>query len=295
MTLLGGHDLVHTGSWPFRHRMDELEMAGVQLAHEQTELFNRCANQWPPAQESDFYYALTPWVPDDPFERYHRFPLSVWGEGPRGWTKSLLVLPRVVRIDWQLAEDLDKFDPVWRRLPALPGHLLEAEGDTEDPEAFRLWNLWPLAHNDVEVVQDLVRGLVYDWSLDLYRGMAMFWTGELDPCDEHYDSECVDPDTGQEYTVDDLIAQGYGRPCQRSDEMEAAWAEEFLVPQDAPYGVEGILDPRCRGDLSLPWPLNETFETLRSFAARNSHCAQALLPEHQQRDETRYSPWLWSS
>lgn len=292
MSVLDGHSPTDlAGEWPFEHRVDDLRMVGVSLAVEQERLFNSVVNYsggvYSNGQMIDEHlWAMTvEVVPDPEGDPSDTKPMEVWTEDEQ---MELLVVPRLVRLDWNLWPDLDVLDPDWRRFPSLPGQTVDEDGEMCGPEAFRLWNLWPLNHDDQINAHDAYQSARYSsWLLGLDEYMN-FRSGVYSSCEMAHgdDAACDTP------LDDPRWYERHDDSCPDAHEWARSMRATYVHVDDD--GIERWKAPPERW-YRLLWPTNELWHRLLGFSARNAWASLRACPDGVLQDERRYSPWLWSS
>lgn len=284
MTVLDGLAPVHAGASPFEYHPGDLKACGVNLAPQQIELFNSAAGKTYFA-DTDVVWAMTVEVFPDPDQGMDGSkPMTVWSldeDGDPNYPRQLL-LPRLVRLDWNLWPDLDVLDPDWRRFPSLPGRAIDEDWYAGAPQAFRLWNLWPLDYLGQQAVGDSYQGAHYgDWALS-YGEYLELYQGAVSGCEKAHPDEHLHHDDPQ-----------WRWGCFEGEEWEREMRlKHVFVDED---GLEHWAAPPD-GWGEPEWPVNEWWQVLLGYAERNAWASLSACPNQDEvlEDEKRYSPCLWS-
>lgn len=286
MSVLDGQaSALDVGAWPFGHHIEDLRMCGVHLAREQEQLFNAVVGRSLYSPE-DAVWAMTVEVITDPDQGMDGSKaLVVWRDDEDGdpMSPELLLVPRLVRLDWDLWPDLDVLDPGWRRFPSLPGRRVDEECQAGTPEAFRLWSLWPVDYLGQQDVGDAYSSFIYsDWMLG-WDSYLQIYQGVADGCAQVHEYDHPHHD-------DPLLSWGCDEGKQHEQELREAYV---YVDQD---GMEHWKAPPANWYSGLNWPYNEHFDQLLGYAERNAWASLRACqdPDAAREDEKRYSPWLWS-
>lgn len=289
--MLDGHCL-ETGQWPFEHRLDDLKMVGVNLAVEQGRLFNSAVTakvyETPGEMRNDGVWGMTlEVIPCPEQDVLDTKPIEVWNRDRWGDLEppEILLIPRLVQFDWNLWPDLDVLEgESWRRFPSLPGRAIDEDGEIGNPEAFRLWNCWPLDFQGQLDVHDAYQDARFSsWLLGFDEYLSVH-IGARSSCELAHDEE-------HPHSDDPHLRWG----CEAATEWERDQREVYVLLDDD--GMEHWRKPPDRWYRGLSWPTSDWWHMLLGFSARNAWASldACIDPELTRQDERRYSPWLWSS
>ena len=285
MTTLDFGPAALIGSGAFEY--DNLEIVGVHYAPEQIELFER-------AQREGALAMYVQVLADPGHPGFYEALNTLSQDGEVG----LALLPGVVELSPALSEttgvDADT------RFPSIGGQEIivlsdmDGMGDTEmgRPEAFRLWNLWPIDEDEAGELVDAVRV----WG-DAYYEPLRLW---------HQADQGLADVCGLETSVP--RRQHDHRPIETGLPHQPVWVNCM----DGEHAFEKLKQTYFRLDddgmlAALPLPaflmsnlsLQRRWEQLLLSSRRNTAQAlTAIVPwelDAVRDSERRYSPWLWLS
>lgn len=144
------------GARPFENEVRDLEVVGVHYAPTQLD-FLEVASRFRPGWWQKLYGLTLTRMSDPTVPHAEAFGLPALTIGEDGLLDPVIV-PSVVEIDCSQWEDFDESEPAWRRFPTLLGrpHTYSLHTGTmlDSLQPIRLWNLWPLDEEDVDLVHD---------------------------------------------------------------------------------------------------------------------------------------------
>lgn len=283
----------------FEWYLGDLEEFGVRLHPDQQMLWDAVVG------DGEEMMALAACAVESP-TGYRMHPEPIWCWDELAQDERLIWSPQIITVrndpEWWDFADRYYDRSEWRRFPSLMGTKEDMTSmlySSEEPEPFRIWDLWPISGLACEEIVRSVESWYCDWYLRFMEWIACDY-GESDPCDfaEQYgkpleEHEHLDA-TGQRIVPDWRNA---GETCKTGEKAYDDALEEFTIVVDT--GERGSRYVRFPGEPQVAPGVLDIWHLLKASSRRNAWAAVNAYPEWEREavliTERRYNQWLWSS